>query len=516
VSDGTDAGTFMVKEEGGYPTLLTAVNGMLFFTDGDSVHGRELWMSDGTENGAAIVKDIHPNGQQFAYENGSRPQNLTSFKGELYFSADDGVHGSELWKSDGTLDGTMLVKDVDPALSGIYFYQHQSNFTDVNGTLYFVARDSVHGVGLWKSDGTTDGTVFLKDFIPRPYYYSGYTLPGNFIGVNGMLYFTADDSSHGVELWRSDGTAAGTAMVSDLSPGNSNLSWMTNVNGTLYFSGVSAQDDHNDLWVVKPPPLVPGDFNRDGSQSAADLSFMMQALCGLPGYQARYGLSDDGLKAVADVNHDGAINNADIQAMLSLLIHAPMNSPGAPPDAEDTLSLSDQTNLNINSVAPDNPAALEPLMSSAIVSPILEGVSAPVVPLPPLASFDSVPGPDVVSAIGSNGVESQAAPFSQPLFTTARTEEQVARTTISPSAGPPALYADRSDDAEHPSVFVSNKIQPSREEDRIDSSDPLRAPLVDLVFSFTPTNNGHRTPRTAANPAGEDASESLDPFCEAN
>src|SRR5262249_40363866 len=157
-------------------------------------------------------------------------QNLTSFNGELYFSADDGVHGSELWKSDGTVDGTMLVKDIDPATSSIYFYQHESNFTDVNGTLYFIAQDSVHGVGLWKSDGTTDGTVLVKEMLPNANSYVGYLPPTNFIGINGMLYFTADALSDGVELWRSDGSGSGTSVVKDLNPGyyNSNLKWMTN------------------------------------------------------------------------------------------------------------------------------------------------------------------------------------------------------------------------------------------------------------------------------------------------
>ncbi|MDX1488869.1 MAG: hypothetical protein R3268_11750, partial [Acidiferrobacterales bacterium] len=78
-------------------------------SDGNGVNGRELWMSDGTNAGTVLVKDIRSGGGS------SNPANLTVFNGALYFSADDGVNGRELWKSDGTDAGTVSVKDIYPA-----------------------------------------------------------------------------------------------------------------------------------------------------------------------------------------------------------------------------------------------------------------------------------------------------------------------------------------------------------------------------------------------------------------
>jgi ELWxxDGT repeat protein len=80
----------------------------------------------------------------------------------LFFTASDGVNGNELWKSDGTAAGTVLVKDIFPGLSG----PSPSSLTAVGNTLFFTANDGVNGNELWKSDGTAAGTVLVKDINP--------------------------------------------------------------------------------------------------------------------------------------------------------------------------------------------------------------------------------------------------------------------------------------------------------------------------------------------------------------
>src|SRR5262249_53417285 len=109
-----------------------------------------------------------------------------------------------------------------------------SYLTAANGVLMFAAGDATHGYELWRSDGTAAGTYMVKDIVPG----SSGSNPQNLIVVGGRLYFTADDGVHGRELWTSDGTAAGTYMLQDIDPGSaaSNPLSFYNSNGNLYFT----------------------------------------------------------------------------------------------------------------------------------------------------------------------------------------------------------------------------------------------------------------------------------------
>src|SRR5262245_29252083 len=189
------------------PSDLVVIGSTTYFSAGDGIHGRELWKNDGTAAGTSMVADINPGSAS------SNPGELTNVNGTLFFTADDGTHRNALWKSDGTAAGTVLVKDFAPS-GGRY----PNNLTNVNGILYFAANDGVgsggHGLELWKSDGTTAGTVMLKDINP-----GGASFPIDLTNVNGTLFFTANDGTSVAELWKSDGTTAGTVMVKDIYPG---------------------------------------------------------------------------------------------------------------------------------------------------------------------------------------------------------------------------------------------------------------------------------------------------------
>ncbi len=238
-SDGTTVGTVMVKDinpgmNGSSIEKLTNVDGTIFFSNFDSSTGRELWKSDGTEAGTVLVKDIY--NVTTPYVRSSNPNWLTNVGGQLYFIADNGTDGKELWKSNGTETGTILVKDINPGTSG----SNPSNLVNFNGTLYFSAYDPTYSFEMWQSDGTETGTTIVHDINP-----SGGSSPTQFMEVNGVLFFVAYEPTTDRELWKFDGTTA--SLVKDINPGNSSIGNLKNMNGTLYFK---ANDGvHSDeLW----------------------------------------------------------------------------------------------------------------------------------------------------------------------------------------------------------------------------------------------------------------------------
>jgi ELWxxDGT repeat protein len=182
------------------------LNGQLYFTAQEVTTGTELWTSDGTSMGTLIVKDIVPGAA------GSQPANLTVVNGRLYFQATDLLYGTELWESDGTRAGTQIAADIMPGPLGSYPGMPVS---DGVRTLYFPANDAEHGREVWAFDTGTQQARLIRDVWEGP----GGSYPSYLTMYRGMLFFGATDVAHGSELWRSDGTAGGTALLADLIPG---------------------------------------------------------------------------------------------------------------------------------------------------------------------------------------------------------------------------------------------------------------------------------------------------------
>jgi len=178
---------------------------------------------------AWLVRDIGVNPDP---SSGSEPSNFVAAADHACFVADDGMHGSELWCSDGTADGTSLMADLFPGPVGGLQHEY-ADVAALEGIVYFRAEDDLGGEELWRTDGTPQGTWQVLDIHPGP----GSSEPENFAVHDGALYFRADDGVHGPELWRTDGTTSGTWMVKDLDDGDRGSSphRLTPSAGGLYF-----------------------------------------------------------------------------------------------------------------------------------------------------------------------------------------------------------------------------------------------------------------------------------------
>ena len=254
-TNGTDAGTMEVKDiwpglSSSYPYFITTVIGnKVVFQANDGVHGIELWISDGTASGTTLLADIYGGGNN---TRPSYPSDLLGVSGITYFTANDGVHGTELWKTDGTPSGTALVKDINTGTgSGVYLYYSKMYYWRGDGswkpaalgkTLFFRGYTPTTGYELWKTDGTAAGTVMVKDI--RPGSLSGYFYYGCVMGNH--VYFFANDGS-GYALWKTDGTAAGTVKVK----GGFNNYWYYPLpyNGKIYFGGQTTANGR-EPWVT--------------------------------------------------------------------------------------------------------------------------------------------------------------------------------------------------------------------------------------------------------------------------
>jgi ELWxxDGT repeat protein len=169
---------------------------LYFFIDNLNSGYMELWRSDATAAGTILLQDeVNICGC---------PVELVGLNETAYFTVDDSDTGEELWKSDGTVAGTVLVKDIEPGTDSSYPYA----LTATDSMLYFVATTSATGEEIWKSDGTAVGTVQVIDLYQDP----TATFDSNFVEPAGdQIFFTLyNDSTSSLDLWRSDGTESGT------------------------------------------------------------------------------------------------------------------------------------------------------------------------------------------------------------------------------------------------------------------------------------------------------------------
>lgn len=212
ISDGTATGTFeLIDIRPGTASSIVATDdqfvtagGKTYFVANDGSHGKELWCSDGTATGTVMVVDLQPGA------GACNPSELTAFGDELYFTATVQGFGNELWRTDGTAAGTQLVVD----LRSGFLSSSPRQVTAGDGVLFFTATANTWGE-IYVTDGTALGTVAVTN--------TGTGQVDAFLDLTWTqagLFFVHDDlTSSGRELWRTTGSLASTQLVADTAPG---------------------------------------------------------------------------------------------------------------------------------------------------------------------------------------------------------------------------------------------------------------------------------------------------------
>lgn len=262
------------------PMLLTEFNSELYFSArGSNVSGigNELYKSNGTQVGTNLVMNLNPN-----FSAGSFPSNFTVFNGEFYFTADDGVHGRELFKTNGTT--ISLVKDIKTGSdSSTNLSDNSLVFHEINGFLYFFAEDeNGQGSDLWKTDGTIAGTIKVLELntneITGKLQY--------FKKLNTDLYFQFIDSSGHKQIIKYDTVSNVQTTVLNVYPtGNTGFynyltifdnKLFTFANGRIYYTdginsnfvtlGVTGISSFNKFTVLNNQLIFLGNSSTFGNQ----------------------------------------------------------------------------------------------------------------------------------------------------------------------------------------------------------------------------------------------------------
>ena len=275
------------------PAELAAYNGVLYFQadDGIGSTGNELWSFDG--NSASLAYDINTE------SGGSNPTFLVVFKNKLYFGADDGSVGRELWCYDDITTTATIVQDINPGDATSHALSYSTEFFAIfNDTLYFRADNGTNGFELWEYAGSGVASQIPYEINPLggngfPFYpavfgsklYFGAqdgSTPYYLTVFDGVLYFQATNGSDGTELWQYTGIVD-PSMVDDINTSGDSLkqiNYFTIFNDELYFVADGGSGDGFELWVCNGTnsPSEVADINPSGDSNPQYLTVFNNVL----------------------------------------------------------------------------------------------------------------------------------------------------------------------------------------------------------------------------------------------
>lgn len=249
------------------PERLTAVGDLVLFTSWQPSQGSELWRTDGTPEGTFLVRDILPGPgsaipeEPYFIAEPPPVDRLVVLGDFVYFAADDGVRGAELWRSDGTFAGTQLVADLFPGP----YPSHPRDLTRVGNHLYFTAESPQHGRELWRLDSASRPGLSVADLVPG----TASSVPQELTAVGDFLYLSAWTPGAGREVWRQP--TSGSAPFApelwvDIAPGplSSSPLIFRAVGADVYT--VANDGVHGfELWKLRDPDvLFADDFESSG------------------------------------------------------------------------------------------------------------------------------------------------------------------------------------------------------------------------------------------------------------
>lgn len=233
-TDGTIVGTYLLQDivvgsAGGEYDMMTLLHGVLYFRASlsTSFNKQAVYRTDGTQEGTILLAG--PTSPSSTNIEGGNRNEFIKGSSKIFFLL------GGIWETDGTINGTKRISTSSMQSS-------PKDFVPAGDKFYFLFDDGIHGGQIWRSDGTSAGSYMVKDINPNGASINSLSM----VHLYGFSYFSANDGVHGNELWRTDGTAEGTTLVYDAYPdaiSNGSISIVTHQNYIFFRTNYAGESN---------------------------------------------------------------------------------------------------------------------------------------------------------------------------------------------------------------------------------------------------------------------------------